>query len=65
LLFRGNSCFFLRERNKKLSINGKTDWSFEGKNAEFKVPEGGDYTFAGTLTGTKNETFVLKKRAFL
>lgn len=29
----------------KTSLGNKTDWSFEGKNAEFKVPEDGDYTF--------------------
>ncbi|MEW7278937.1 hypothetical protein ABW636_10115 [Aquimarina sp. 2201CG1-2-11] len=45
----------------KTSIMGKTDWSFTGKNSEFKIEDDGNYTFKGILVATKNPTLIINK----
>ncbi|KEZ93294.1 SMP domain-containing protein [Nonlabens ulvanivorans] len=38
------------------SINGKTDWSFLGKNTSLTIDDNATYTFKGILIATKNPT---------
>lgn len=45
----------------KTSINGKTTWSFTGKNGALTVPATGKYTFKARLVATNNPTLTIKK----
>ncbi len=45
----------------KTSINGKTDWRFEGKNTKLRVEEDANYTFKGMLVASDNPTLVVNK----
>ncbi|WP_225034894.1 hypothetical protein [Winogradskyella sp. SM1960] len=45
----------------KTSINGKTDWSFTGKNTELDIKEDGNYTFRGLLVASENSTLEINK----
>jgi len=37
-------------------MNGKSNWSFTGKNSERKVKDNGDYTFKYVLFDSDNPT---------
>lgn len=45
----------------KTTINGKTDWSFSGKNGEVKIPENATYTFKARLVAAENPTLKIIK----
>tara|TARA_B110000211_G_C14066761_1_gene548011 strand:- start:394 stop:864 length:471 start_codon:yes stop_codon:yes gene_type:complete len=45
----------------KTSFMNKTDWSFSGKNAEYKIKEDGTYTFKGLLVASENSTLKVNK----
>ncbi|WP_324670769.1 hypothetical protein [Hymenobacter sp. GOD-10R] len=45
----------------KTSINGRTNWSFSGKNGEVTAPENGTYTFKARLVAANNPTLQIKK----
>lgn len=45
----------------KKVINGKTDWSFSGKNGEIKIEEDGKYTFKGIFITSKNTSLKITK----
>lgn len=45
----------------KTSLQGKTNWSFTGKNTEYKIEEDGEYTFKGILVASNNPTLKIKK----
>ncbi|MCB2376874.1 hypothetical protein LGH70_04735 [Hymenobacter sp. BT635] len=45
----------------KTSINGKTSWSFSGKNGEVSIPETAKYTFKARLVAASNPTLQIKK----
>ena len=38
----------------KTTLNGKTNWSFTGKNSELKIEEDATYNIKGILIATKN-----------
>lgn len=45
----------------KTDLNGRVDWRFSGKNAEFKVPETGTYTFTARLVAAANPSLKIAK----
>jgi len=45
----------------RTELNGHTEWSFTGKNAEYTVPEDGAYTFKAILTAEENPSLVIRK----
>jgi len=45
----------------KTELNGHTEWSFTGKNAEYTVPEDGAYTFKAIVTAEENPSLVVRK----
>lgn len=45
----------------KTELNGHTEWSFTGKNAEYTAPEDGAYTFKAILTAEENPSLVIRK----
>lgn len=45
----------------RTSFNGKTDWSFTGKNSSIKIEEDGDYTFKAILVASENPTLKVTK----
>lgn len=45
----------------KKSINGKTDWSFTGKNSKIKIEDNANYTFKGILIASDNPTLEITK----
>jgi hypothetical protein len=45
----------------KTSINGRTNWSFSGKNGEVTAPESATYTFKARLVAANNPTLQIKK----
>jgi len=48
-------------KEMKSSFNGKTDWSFTGKNTTIPIKEDGDYTFKGILVASENPTLEINK----
>jgi len=47
----------------KTTVMGKTDWSFSGKNSDYKIEEDGKYTFKGILVATENSSLQVNKAA--
>lgn len=45
----------------KTTLMGKTDWSFSGKNSEYKIEEDGKYTFKGILVASENPSLIVNK----
>ena len=45
----------------KVTVNGKTTWSFSGQNVIFNVQEDGKYNFKGILVSSDNNSLVVKK----
>ena len=45
----------------KTELNGRTEWSFTGKNAEYTAPEDGAYTFKAIVTAEENPSLVVRK----
>ncbi|WP_139922166.1 hypothetical protein [Hymenobacter sp. DG01] len=45
----------------KTTVNGKTNWSFTGKNATLTAPKMGTYMFKARLVAAPNPTLVVKK----
>ncbi|WBA42884.1 hypothetical protein [Hymenobacter canadensis] len=45
----------------KTTINGKTKWSFSGKNSEVTIPENATYTFKARLVAADNPTLKITK----
>jgi hypothetical protein len=45
----------------KTSVNGKTTWSFTGKNGSLQIPETGTYTFRARLVAAANPTLKITK----
>jgi hypothetical protein len=45
----------------KTTVMGKTDWSFSGKNLNYKVEEDGKYTFKGILVASENSSLKVSK----
>ena len=43
------------------SINGKTDWSFLGKNTSLTIDDDATYTFKGILIATNNPTLQINQ----
>lgn len=43
------------------SINGKTKWSFTGKNGELNIEEDGKYTVESVLIASENPTLKINK----
>ncbi|MBK8500410.1 MAG: hypothetical protein IPL52_16715 [Flavobacteriales bacterium] len=49
----------------RTEFNGRTEWSFTGKNAEYTVPEDGAYTFKAILTAEENPSLRIRKAELL
>lgn len=45
----------------KTNINGKTKWSFTGKNSEMEIKEDAKYKFRGIFKTSTNESLVVNK----
>lgn len=45
----------------KTNINGKTKWSFTGKNSEIEIKEDAKYKFRGIFKTSTNESLVVNK----
>ncbi|UOQ51516.1 hypothetical protein [Hymenobacter cellulosivorans] len=45
----------------KTAVNGKTTWSFTGKNGSLTIPETGTYTFKARLVAAANPTLKITK----
>ncbi|UOQ70755.1 hypothetical protein [Hymenobacter cellulosilyticus] len=45
----------------KTSVNGKTNWSFSGKNGSLTIPATGTYTFKARLVAAPNPTLKITK----
>ncbi len=49
----------------KTTWNGKTDWSFTGKNSEIKIEDDGNYTFKALLIASENPSLKVAKAEVL
>ena len=45
----------------KKSINGKTEWSFKGRNKNITIGEDGNYTFKAAFGASDNKTLKVNK----
>ena len=45
----------------RTSVNGKTDWSFTGKNMSYMITEDGQYTFKAIFVASDNPTLKVTK----
>lgn len=45
----------------KTTVMGKTEWSFSGKNSEYKIEADGKYTFKGILVSSENSSLKVTK----
>ena len=45
----------------KISVNGKVDWSFTGRNTSLTFDEDGEYTFKAILVASNNPTLKINQ----